>query len=46
MHSMGLAASPAGVTPGGWMALALGYAAALAIAWVFTGVRALAGKGA
>ncbi len=46
MHSLGLAASPAGVTPGGWMALALGYATALAIAWVFTGVRALAGKGA
>lgn len=38
-HRLGLAASPAGVTGAGWLALALGYLLAFAIAWLFTFAR-------
>ncbi len=41
MHQLGWAASPAGVTPGGWMALGAGYAVALGIAWTYTFARAM-----
>ena len=46
MHHLGWAASPAGVTPGGWLALAGGYALALGIAWAFTFARVAARSGA
>jgi YedE family putative selenium metabolism protein len=46
MHNLGLAASPAGVPASGWLALALGYLAAFAIAWVFSGARATVKGGA
>ncbi len=46
MHQMGWAASPAGVTAGGWLALATGYALALGIAWTFTFSRVAARSGA
>ncbi|MBM4274835.1 MAG: YedE-related selenium metabolism membrane protein [Deltaproteobacteria bacterium] len=42
MHSLGLAASPAGVSGGGWAALAVGYAAAFSIAYGFSLIRATA----
>jgi YedE family putative selenium metabolism protein len=46
MHSLGLAASPAGVTGGGWAALAIGYGAAFAVAYGFSLIRATARGGA
>jgi YedE family putative selenium metabolism protein len=46
MHQGGLAASPAGVTDVGWLALAAGYALALGIAWIFTFSRVAARSGA
>ena len=45
-HRLGLAASPAGVPEAGWLALAAGYAAALAIAWGFTAARVTVKGGA
>lgn len=46
MHNLGLAASPAGVSVTGWLALALGYLLAFSIAWVFCQARATAKGGA
>jgi YedE family putative selenium metabolism protein len=46
MHRLGLAASPAGVTGGGWLILAAGYLLALGIAWTFTFARVAARSGA
>jgi len=46
MHQLGWAASPAGVTSGGWLILAAGYALALGIAWTFTYSRVAARSGA
>ncbi len=46
MHQLGLAASPAGVSGGSWLALAAGYALALGIAWAFTFSRVAARSGA
>jgi hypothetical protein len=46
MHHLGWAASPAGVAPGGWLALTAGYALALGIAWAFTFARVAARSGA
>jgi YedE family putative selenium metabolism protein len=46
MHQLGLAASPAGVTGGGWLILAAGYGLALGIAWTFTYSRVAARSGA
>ncbi|OGP74068.1 MAG: hypothetical protein A2Y80_04355 [Deltaproteobacteria bacterium RBG_13_58_19] len=45
-HRLGLAASPAGVTPEGWTALGLGYLLTFAIAWMFTFARVPAKEGA
>lgn len=46
MHTLGLAASPAGVSGGGWAALAVGYVVAFAIAWGFSLIRATVKGGA
>ncbi len=46
MHYLGLAASPTGVSPGGWLALAVGYALAFGIAWAFTFAGVVARRGA
>lgn len=46
MHQLGYAASPAGVSTDGWLALAAGYAIALGIAWTFTFSRVAARSGA
>jgi YedE family putative selenium metabolism protein len=46
MHRLGLAASPAGIPLGGWVALALGYVVAFTIAWGFSQARAAVGEGA
>jgi hypothetical protein len=45
-HRLGLAASPNGVPELGWVALALGYGLAFAVAWLFTPVRQSVGEGA
>ena len=46
MHRLGLAASPAGIPLGGWVALALGYGVAFTIAWGFSQARAAVREGA
>jgi YedE family putative selenium metabolism protein len=46
VHRLGLAASPAGVPEGGWVALALSYALTFGIAWLFTFSRVVVKEGA
>lgn len=45
-HRLGLAASPNGVPEAGWVALALGYALAFGVAWVFSPSRQSVKEGA